>query len=227
MTQRRLILAGGGRAEDSRLLDERFAEWIGPAGRMLYLPIAMNGQRPYTYAQCLDWVSSVYHPLGVTNIEMWTSLADKDHSELDSFDAVFIGGGNTFRLLYLVRQSGFDQALTHFVVQGGAIQGGSAGASLLGRDIMTCAHLDTNAIGIADTAGLDLVSGYAIWCHYRPEDDERIVAYIEQYGFPVLALSERSGLQVDGEHLSAIGFKPLVQFTPRGRHVIDVGERVP
>ncbi len=227
MTQRRLILAGGGRAEDSRPLDERFAEWIGPAGRMLYLPIAMDGQRPYTYAQCLDWVSSVYHPLGVTDIEMWTSLANRDHAELDGFDAAFIGGGNTFRLLHLMQQSGFDQALARFVARGGAVHGGSAGAILLGRDIMTCAYMDTNEVGIVDTAGLDLADGYAIWCHYRPENNERIAAYIEQHGFPVLALSERSGVQVEGKRLSAIGFEPLVQFTSRGRHTIDVGERVP
>jgi dipeptidase E len=226
MTRRRLILAGGGGAEDSRPLDERFAEWVGPAGRMLYLPIAMGGKRPYTYAQCLDWISSVYQPLGVTNIEMWTSLAGRDHAELSGFDAIYIGGGNTFRLLHLVRLSGFDRALARFVARGGAIYGGSAGAILLGRDIMTCAHLDTNKVGIVDAAGLDLASGHAIWCHYQPEDDERIVAYIEQRGFPVLALSERGGLQVENERLSAIGFKPLVQLTSHSRHVIDVGERV-
>jgi dipeptidase E len=225
-TRRRLILAGGGGTEDSRPLDERFAEWIGPSGRMLYWPIAMDGQRPCTYAQCLDWVSSVYHPLGVTDIEMWTNLADRDPGELDRFDAVYIGGGNTFRLLYLVRQSGFDHALARFVAQGGAIHGGSAGAILLGRDIMTCAHLDTNEVGIVDTAGLDLASGYAIWCHYQPEDGERIAAYIEQYGFPVLALSEHSGVQIEDERMSAISFEPLVLFTFHGRRVIDVGEQI-
>ena len=228
----RLILAGGGEAEDSRPLDERFARWIGPGGRMLYWPIAMNliamdGQQPRTYAQCLDWVSCVYRLLGVTDIEMWTSLADRDPGELDHFDAVFIGGGNTFRLLHLVRQAGFDQALARFAAQGGAIHGGSAGAILLGRDIATCAHMDTNDVGVVDTAGLDLAGGYAIWCHYRPEDDRSVAAYIEDYGFPVLALSERSGVQVEGDHLSAVGFEPLVQFTSRGRRVIDVGERVP
>jgi dipeptidase E len=227
MTQRRLILAGGGGAEDSRPLDEHFAEWIGPTGRMLYLPIAMDGQHPYTYAQCLDWVSSIYHPLGVTNIEMWTDLASRDHAELSGFDAIYIGGGNTFRLLHLMRRSGFDRVLARFVSRGGAIYGGSAGAILLGHDIMTCAHLDADEVGIVDAAGLDLVGGYAIWCHYQPEDDERIVAYIEQYGFPVLALSERGGLQVEDECLKAIGFEPLVQFISHSRRVIDVGEQVP
>jgi peptidase E len=39
---------------------------------------------------------------------MWTSLADHSPSEIDLFDGVFIGGGNTFQLLYQIRVYGFD-----------------------------------------------------------------------------------------------------------------------
>ncbi len=222
----RMILAGGGGADDSLPLDERFAEWTGDQGKMLYLPIAMDGQSR-SYTSCLDWVSGVFRPLGITDLHMWTELSGKDVDELESFTSIYIGGGNTFRLLSLLRASAFDQALVNFVNRGGAVYGGSAGAIVLGRDILTCAHMDLNDAGLVDTRGLDLVDGYAIWCHYRPEDDERIAAYVADHGIPVLALSERAGVQVDNGHLTAAGFDPIVRFTPHTWEVIDVNEQIP
>ena len=69
----RLILAGGGEAEDSRPLDELFATWIGPQGKMLYLPVAMKDSQ-HPCESCLAWIRSIFTPLGVLNIEMWTDF---------------------------------------------------------------------------------------------------------------------------------------------------------
>jgi len=52
MGDTRLMLAGGGDAQDSRPLDEVFAAWIGPRGRMLYLPVALEGSGR-SYDACL------------------------------------------------------------------------------------------------------------------------------------------------------------------------------
>jgi dipeptidase E len=143
--------------------------------------------------------------------------------ELNNFNGIYIGGGNTFRLLHLLRSSGFDTALINFVEHGGAIYGGSAGAILLGRDIMSCAHMDTNDVGLRDTTGLDLVNGYAIWCHYQLEDDTRIFSLAKKYNIAVLALSERSGVCAEDEQLLAIGLEGVRKITGNSKQYIEVG----
>ena len=193
--QGKIALAGGGSEKDSRLIDEVFASWIELNRKILYLPLALRGIRPYS--ECLRWLKATFLPLNITNIEMWTDLSEHQSDELLEFAAVYIGGGNTYSLLAQVLESGFDRHLVEYVAQGGIIYGGSAGAALLGRDIRTVGHIDHNNIGLAETKGLNLVKGYAVWVHYKPQDDDLIQKYQGKYNQSVLALSERAGIVVD------------------------------
>ncbi len=211
-----LILAGGGDAQDSRPLDELFATWTGPRGKMLYLPVAMKGSH-HPWESCLAWIRSVFAPLGVLNIEMWTDLLDHDADELAVFHSVYLGGGNTYSLLAQLKDSGFDAGLIQFAGRGGAIYGGSAGAIVLGRDIMTCAHLDRNEVGLIGTEGLDLIAGHAVWCHYQADDDAGIGEYIQERGFPVLAISERAGIAVQAGQFASAGYEPAYRFDENGK----------
>lgn len=226
MKEPRLMLAGGGNADDSRPLDTIFAAWTGRGGRMLYLPIAMSNDLRKDYDSALDWVSGVFKPLGVGEIEMWTELQGHTPEELSAFDSVYIGGGNTFVLMDRLRSSGFDRQLAEYVAQGGAVYGGSAGAVVLGRNVLTASHLDRNEVALTDTRGLDLARGHAIWPHYREEDDSLIYEYIHKYMFPVLALSERGGVGIEGERIIAWGHEPSYRFTRRRKREIKVGEQV-
>lgn len=220
-----IILAGGGEPEDELPLNRLFAKCTGTASRILYLPIAMDGVR-VPYATCREWFSSVFRPLGIHHFEMWTDIFAEDHARLNEFTAIFIGGGNTYRLLKLLRDSGFDQALMRFVAQGGIIEGGSAGAIILGRDINTCAHMDANEVDLQETRGLNLIADHAIWCHYREDDDQRIAAYIATAGFPVIALTERSGVQIADDHLFAAGYEGIIRFTASSKDYIRVGNEL-
>lgn len=221
----RIIIAGGGSAEDERPLLELFAEWTGSAGKVLFLPIAQAGRgRPFD--GCLAWGQAALQPVGINDITMWTNLTSENHLSLTDFNSIFISGGNTFSLLDQVRRSNFDIALTQFVAQGGVIYGGSAGAILLGQDILTCAHLDENRIGLDDARGLNMVGGFCVWCHYQPEDDKRIAEYMAWNGWPVLALSERSGVSIDGVSLTAQGYEPTHVFTSDGKQTVNVGETI-
>ena len=47
-----------------------------------------------------------------------------------------------------------------------------------------------------DTAGLDLVHGHAVWCHYTPADDPLIHTYLARRQTPTIALAETGGLWV-------------------------------
>lgn len=225
MTTQRIIMAGGGDAEDSILLDRLFAQWSA-GGRTLYLPIAMDGVR-HRYDQCLEWFGSVFAPLGLQAVEMWTDLAPERIASLTAFRSIYIGGGNTFRLLQQIRQTGYDAALIEFARRGGCLYGGSAGAILLGHDIATCAHMDANDAGVTDLRGLDLAMGRSIWCHYTPADEHRIAGYRETHGEPVWAIPERSGIVIEPGSVRVVGTASVVVFGDDGRTVIASGEAIP
>jgi dipeptidase E len=212
----RILLGGGGSAQDEGAVMERLAAWVG-GGPLLYLPIAAEevGQGHW------EWIWSALEPLGVTRIGMWGTLSAHLPAELDDFRGVLIGGGNTFHLLHQLRASGFDGALRGYAERGGVLYGGSAGAIVLGRDIGTAAYMDENVAGDADTSGLDLLHGDSVWCHYRPSDDPLICAYVERTGWATLALPENGGAWVRGaQDIAPLGAGEVVRFTKEGKRVL-------
>lgn len=214
----RVILAGGGGAQDERPLNVILSQWIGADGRLLYWPIALRGTR--TFESCLEWISASLSPLGITNITMWTELAGHREGELDEFDGVYIGGGNTFSLLAELRENGFDRYLQAYALRGNPVYGGSAGAVILGRDIRIVEHMDTNHAGLNNTTGLDLANGHVIWPHYELQHAELIQSYSRQNKLPVLAISERSGIVIEGRELRGAGFETALRFDGHGRSEI-------
>jgi dipeptidase E len=211
----KMALAGGGDARDSRLLDEVFAGWLGPAGSLLYLPLALRGVGSFQAGY--EWVLNTFAPLGVKNITMWTEFSGHSGDDLDPFDGIYIGGGNTFSLMAQLIESGFDAHIKSYVNSGNVVYGGSAGAIVLGRDIRTARHLDPNDVNLEQTGCLDLADGWTIWPHYVPQDDPLIFAYNQFYTEPVLALSERSGVVLDETGLHSMGYYPVYKFDSHGK----------
>ncbi|MEX2460688.1 MAG: Type 1 glutamine amidotransferase-like domain-containing protein [Paenibacillaceae bacterium] len=84
------------------------------------------------------------------------------NEDLKEYSSIFIGGGNTYKLLHEIRKARFDEVLNSFIDEGGIVYGGSAGAIILGKNIQTCSHLDINDINIADFEGLNKFNGYSI-----------------------------------------------------------------
>lgn len=216
--QAKIALAGGGGAEDSRLLDETFASWIGLQGKLLYLPVALRGIR--SFESCHNWITTTFKPLGINHIEMWTELTGHEGNELEVFDAIYFSGGNTYYLLQEVLRSGFEHPLKAYVQQGGIIYGGSAGAVLLGKDIRTVSHMDRNRIGLKRVKCLDLANHHAIWPHYQLRDDERITEFVQEHRQPVLAISERSGVAIESGKMRSVGLEPSYRFDSQGKFQI-------
>ncbi len=223
MNQIRIIFAGGGDERESRPLDETFAGWVGK-GRLLYLPVALVDQ-PFIEAG-VRWISAAFAPLGLENIIPWMSLAGKSPGDLAAFDAVYIGGGNTFYLLHQLRAHRLEAALADFICAGHPAYGGSAGALVLSRTITPSSHMDENIVGLRDMSGLNLALGWAVWCHYTPADDRRIALHLRRTRIPSVAVSERSGVVREGDHLYAAGYEPIYRFTVYGKEPVQPGERI-
>lgn len=202
----------------SRLLDEKFADWVGPDGKVLCWPFARSDLR--TFELSLAWFTETFAPLNLRNITMWSSLADHRAAELGEFAAVYVGGGNAYGLFSKLLKSGFGQFLVRYVKNGGIVYGGSAGAVILGREIQSVEHLDTNEINLAETRCLDLASGSAVWVHYQPKDDKLIRKYRQKWHHPVIAISERSGVVIDDTGIRAVGCEPAYIFDNLGKYEI-------
>ncbi len=207
----RLLLLGSGINNGSDLLDALFAHLLR-GSQLLYLPIAQYPQGR-NYLQNYKTIQSIFRPLGVRSISMWNTLTRKTLVDLMHFGGVYIGGGNTYKLLHDIQQIGFDDVILQYLDQNGIVYGASAGAIILGRSIDTAAHLDKNLIGPMDTDGLDVLYGYSVWPHYVHTDDPQIYTYCQQTGEPVIAISERTGLFVDNNMAIVIGHEPIFLFT--------------
>ncbi|MBE9506663.1 MAG: Type 1 glutamine amidotransferase-like domain-containing protein [Chloroflexi bacterium] len=219
----KILLGGGGSAEDERPVFELLASWVGTSGSVLYLPIALC-ESGRVYEGCLEWLASALNPLGVRQIEMWTNLVDHSPVEIGDHTAIFIGGGSTYSLLHQLRTAGFDAVLRDFVSHGGIIYGGSAGAIVLGHDISTCSHLDENTVGLTDTSGLDLLDGESVWCHYQATDDPLIRAYVEHTNSPTIALAETAGIWVrECKEYTPLGSGDIYRFTINRKHRLSQG----
>ncbi|GGH74685.1 peptidase E [Pullulanibacillus pueri] len=66
-----------------------------------------------------------------------------------------------------LKESRIDEVLKAYYRNGGIINGGSAGAIILGKDIMTSAHMDPNSIGLEESHPLNLLKDHTIWCHFK------------------------------------------------------------
>lgn len=149
------------------------------------------------YEACYDWIISALTPLSdnFLDIVMKTNLSEISVSFLKDFRAVYIGGGNTYKLLDEVRKSGFDKLIIDFLSKGGIVYGGSAGAIIFGKDISIVSEEKDREIS---THGLDLLNGFAIRCHYTPKDDFLINKFVKDTQIPVIAIAEGSGLILGG-----------------------------
>lgn len=194
-----LILSGGGDPEKVVPIDIFFSEQIDKDRTVLYIPLAME-ERCFTYKECYNWFKNTYGQYGVSNIKMCIDLKEEP-SDLSEYAAVFIGGGNTFKLLKMIKESNFDQKLIRYLLDGGIIYGGSAGAIIFGKTIRTALYADENYVGLTDLNGLNVLENKDIWCHYSEKDDKLICNYDNE----LYLLYEASGLVLDDKKIIGIG----------------------
>jgi dipeptidase E len=214
-----IFLSGGGNEEQTEMIDKEFVKAIDHNKPLLYIPIAMQGEIPYE--DCYKWIHSVFNPLGITEIEMWTDLEAKSLEDLRKFSSIYIGGGNTFYLLNTLRETGFDEILKEYTDKKGIVYGGSAGAIIFGRDILTVSHMDPNNTNLKTFEGFNYIDNYSVWCHYKTSNDDLIKEYISKFGFSVIALPEEAGIVMNEGGLKVIGSSPAYIFRNSDKYVFE------
>jgi len=197
----RLLLLSNSTNHGAGYLDhavEAIASFLGPVRRLVFVPFALRDHEGYT--------AKARARLAQAGIEVKGLTADAAGLRaLDQAEAVFVGGGNTFRLLDRLQRSGLLDALRRRAMGGMPYLGASAGTNIAAPTIRT-----TNDMPIVEPAGfsaLHLVP-FQINPHYIDADpssrhmgetrEERLREFLEENETPVLGLREGSWLRVEG-----------------------------
>lgn len=126
-----------------------------------------------------------------SSADVRVSLIDTDEPghDFSTADLIFIAGGNTFRLLSSLRTINFKKSVSECLERGGVVVGASAGAVVLGPNVMIANEVtpDTNELGVTDFQGLKVVN-MSVYPHYSVEVEPAIVTFEATYGCSVQRL---------------------------------------
>lgn len=168
--------------------------------RMLFIPTAGNLDDDIWW---IDKDRDVLARMGfqITECDIEKVSDETMKKSLSSTDIVFIAGGNTFHLLKILRNSGFDKLLTNYVNNGGLYAGASAGALIAGVDIQPVATIDEpeKVTGLSSTQGLNLVDVLPIPHYDMPKRTEAINEIKNQHGkkFQIVPMTDDQAIVVE------------------------------
>ena len=215
----RLLLISSSNVHGYGLLDHAEAEIrdLG-AKRIAFAPFALANRDAYT-----ERIRERFAPMDIEVIQL------KSARDLDAVDALFVGGGNTFRLLKTM----YDLSLLDPIrlrVHSGALAyiGSSAGTNIAAPTIRT-----TNDMPIVEPPSFDALGlvPFQINPHYLDPDpasthkgetrEERILQFHEENATPVIGLREPAMLRIVDAEVTLVGTTTARLFR-RGQPPVEV-----
>jgi dipeptidase E len=211
----RLLLLSNSTCFSRGYLDHAITEirdFFGPARRIGFVPFALYDQAAYT--------AKARERLAREGFEVSELTADAAGERLlGELDGVFVGGGNTFRLLDRLQKSGLLRALRERVGAGLPYLGASAGSNVAGPTLKT-----TNDMPIVEPASFEALGlvPFQLNPHYVDADpasrhmgetrEDRLREYLEENAPPVVGLREGAWLRREGPSLGLGGTSGAVLF---------------
>ena len=210
----KVFICGGGSGRQTVRAVQRLNEVIDHRLPCLYIPLAMEADR---YDSCFEWITGELRGVDIPGIEMVRSAEELSRKNLADYSFLFIGGGNTFRLLSEIKRVNMFERIREYLRNGGTAFGGSAGAIIFGEDLESCALDDDNEAGLEDTGGFDVLKGISFLCHFTnrtQEQDRRSEEYLLKISGhrKVYALPEEDTLFLNENRLEKIIDRPYYVF---------------
>lgn len=159
----KIFLCGGGCGDQTTEAYQRLNEVIDNSKPCLYIPLAMEAEM---YDSCYEWIKEEMKNIHIPYIELVRSAEELAALNMMDYGMMFIGGGNTFKLLYDLKTSGAFHKIKEYLDNGGVVFGGSAGAVIFGEDLEACRIDDVNEVNLKETSGFNVLNGISVLCHY-------------------------------------------------------------
>lgn len=219
----KIFLNGGGDGNSLCKTYERFSEVIDHNKPVLYIPLAMEEDK---YEECYRWITNELKNYNINNIYMVRSSKELSNVNLYDYAAIFIGGGNTFKLLKELKDNNNFYKIKEYINNDGIIYGGSAGSIIFGKDLLSCKLDDNNNVNLIDINGFDVLKGVSILCHYTNRDEiktKESTDYLLEFSKTnkILALPEEDTLYLNGTNIEIIGNKPYYIFDKGVRKILN------
>ena len=217
----RVLLVSNSTVHGGGYLDHvagELADFLGAgARRVAFVPYALRDRAGYA--------AKLRERLALLGLEVDAvdGGAERARAAVAGADAVFVGGGNTFRLLKALHEEGLVAAIRARVAAGMPYVGSSAGSNVACPTIRT-----TNDMPIVEpptSAALGLVP-FQLNPHYQDPDpsskhmgetrEQRIAEFHEEHATPVLGLREGAWVRVEGSE-AVLGGRNGARLFRRGR----------
>jgi|SRR3989344_1568447 len=179
-------------------IKKRFLELLGKNPidvKILFIPTAAEGEEGSMF-----WVKESEKELinmGVSKEKIvWLNINDIDKvSDLNQYDVIYVCGGNTFYLMYKLRETGLDKEIIKLINMGKTYVGVSAGSVIMGTTILHAKNADKNLVGLKDMNGFGLTDK-TIMPHYSEKEEEKTVNFEKENHCKVLRLKDGQALEV-------------------------------
>ncbi len=221
---RRLLLISNSTLHGSGYLDhaqEEIRGFLGNAARVLFVPFALYDRDAYAKL-ARDRFGAMGYRLDSAH-----EVRDASRAVSDA-EAVFVGGGNTFRLLKSLYDHDLLEPIRRRVNEGMPYIGSSAGSNVACPTIKT-----TKDMPIVQPPSFDAVGlvPFQISPHYLDPDpnsthmgetqEERIRQFLEENATPVVGLREGAMLRVEAGSVELRGRAGARVFR-RGREPVEL-----
>lgn len=162
----RVFFCGGGSGNQTIEAYKKLNEVIDHNKPILYIPLAMNSER---YDDCFEWICKELENVDIPSIKMIRSVYEITKENLFNYSSIFIGGGNTYKLLKELKSCEAFFKIKEYLDNDGIVFGGSAGAIILGECIDTCKYADNNEVNLEDLMGFNTFNSFSFLCHFTNE----------------------------------------------------------
>jgi dipeptidase E len=195
----RLLLISNSTLHGSGYLDHAEAEirnFVGARTKVVFLPYALHDRAAYT-AQAKERFRKM--DLALSSVH---DISNPQRAIAEA-EIVFVGGGNTFRLVKSLHEIGLIEPIRRAIAAGALYIGSSAGSIVSGPSLRTTKDMPIVQPPSFDALGL---VPFQISPHYLDPDpnsthmgetqEQRILQFLEENHAPVVGLREGSLLRV-------------------------------